>query len=380
MRRKYEELKAAHLVEGEEEQLKAEREACRSSEKILEALEEAKTALYDPVTGSSCLDQAERVMRAMAAVSGLGSEYQVASMQAEELYYNVQDLSESIRRMLNGMENNPQRTAELEDRLDLIKKLSRRYGATTGEMLVTMQKLGEELDLLDHSSERLDLLHKKALEAYQAYNSVSSRLSSSRSAIAADFSRKMEEQLDDLNMKGTRFFVRFAEKDKVIPTATGVDEVCFMIAPNKGEEAKELSRIASGGELSRVMLAIKTLLAGHDKVPSMVFDEIDTGISGRAAQVVAEKMCAIARYRQVICVTHLQQIAAMAEHHILVQKGENAGRTNTRLCVLDTNERIEEIARMISGTDERSESALNHAAHMLESAENYRRCQQSAKL
>ncbi len=311
----------------------------------------------------------------MAAVAGLGSEYQVASMQAEELYYNVQDLSESIRRMLNGMENNPQRTAELEDRLDLIKKLSRRYGATTREMLETMRKLGEELELLDHASERLDILHKKALESYQTYNSVTSRLSSSRHAIADEFSKKMEEQLHDLNMKGTSFFVRFAEKDKVIPTATGVDEVCFMIAPNKGEEAKELARIASGGELSRVMLAFKTLLAGHDQVPSMVFDEIDTGISGRAAQVVAEKMCAIARYRQVLCVTHLQQIAAMAEHHILVQKSENAGRTNTRLRVLDSNERIEEIARMISGTDDHSESALNHAAHMLETAENYRRGQ-----
>ena len=180
----------------------------------------------------------------------------------------------------------------------------------------------------------------------------------------------MEEQLNDLNMRGTRFFVDFSEAKA--SAENGTDEVRFLIAPNAGEEKKPLSKIASGGELSRVMLALKALSAENTAIPSMVFDEIDTGISGRTAQVVAQKMWDIARYRQVICVTHLQQIAAMATRHYLVQKAEKDGRTNTSVIELKGEARVDEITRMISGVSARSDSACAHARNMLDEAAVYR--------
>lgn len=181
----------------------------------------------------------------------------------------------------------------------------------------------------------------------------------------------MEQQLNDLNMRGTRFYVEVAADAKA-RSALGIDSVRFLIAPNAGEEKKSLAKIASGGELSRVMLALKALSAERAAVPSMVFDEIDTGISGRTAQVVAQKMWDIARYRQVICVTHLQQIAAMATRHYLIQKAESDGRTRTSVTELTGDARAREIARMLSGVSENSRSGMEHARTMLAEAEAYR--------
>ena len=172
-------------------------------------------------------------------------------------------------------------------------------------------------------------------------------------------------------MHGTRFVVHFDDQHQT-PSASGIDYLNFLISPNAGEEPKSLMKIASGGELSRIMLAIKAISAEHDDIPSMVFDEIDTGISGRTAQVVAEKMWDIARYKQVICVTHLQQIAAMATRHYLVVKQEVGERTITNVNELDGKERALEIARMLSGVDANSESGLRHAEQMLIEAEDYR--------
>ena len=253
----------------------------------------------------------------------------------------------------------------------MIRKLSRKYGATTGDMLKKLDEIHEELSQYESLETSLDRLKKKAQDAYRAYYASAMKLSESRKMLAKQFEAKMEAQLHDLNMKGTRFYVSFSDTPPA-PAVNGMDQVSFLIAPNAGEEKKPLAKIASGGELSRVMLSLKSLSGERAEIPSMVFDEIDTGISGRTAQVVAQKMWDIAKYRQVICVTHLQQIAAMATRHYLVSKGEHDGRTNTSVRELDGTERIREIARMLSGVSENSESGMAHAENMLKEAAAYR--------
>lgn len=366
-----EELSAAKLSEGEEETLALERDRYRSTEKIARALREASEALCEASGGKSAIEQAREAMHSLAAIERLGSDFAKLYQRAEALYYDADDLGMTVRSMLDALEDDPERAAQVEERLDLIRKLSRKYGATTKDMLQKLDEVREELAAYESFDASLERLKKKAQEAYRAFYSAASALSDSRKAIAKAFERRMEDQLHALNMQGTRFYVSFSE-DTVAPSANGIDQVRFLIAPNAGEDKKPLAKIASGGELSRVMLSLKSLSAENDEIPSMVFDEIDTGISGRTAQVVAQKMWDIAKYRQVICVTHLQQIAAMATRHYLVSKAENEGRTNTSVKELNGEERVREIARMLSGVSEDSESGLNHARHMLDEASAYR--------
>ena len=238
-------------------------------------------------------------------------------------------------------------------------------------MIQKLAEVREEIAQYEDIDDTLEKLKKKALAALGQYHALAKKLTESRKTLGAQFAGKMEEQLHDLNMRGTKFYVDFANPLES-PGPDGVDVVQFQIAPNAGEEKKPLAKIASGGELSRVMLSLKALSAERAEIPSMVFDEIDTGISGRTAQVVAQKMWDIARYRQVICVTHLQQIAAMATKHYMIAKSEENGRTHTSVSELTGDTRVHEIARMLSGVSAQSESALSHAAHMLSEASAYR--------
>lgn len=310
-------------------------------------------------------------MRALAPVARYGKEYERLSQRVESLYYDTEDLGLSIRQELDTLDDNPERAQQVEERLDMIRKLSRRYGATIPEMLSALDRIREELSKYESIEDSLEKLHKRAVESAAAYDAQAAKLSQSRRQLAQRFAQRMEQQLSDLNMRGTRFHVDFAAENAP-RSPLGTDNVRFLIAPNAGEEKKPLSKIASGGELSRVMLSLKALSAERAAIPSMVFDEIDTGISGRTAQVVAQKMWDIARYRQVICVTHLQQIAAMATRHYLIQKAENNGRTNTSVTELTGEARVRELARMLSGVSENSESGLAHARTMLSEAQAYR--------
>lgn len=365
------ELSAANLTEGEEEQLTQERDRFRASEKIAQGLREAYTALYDLAGGRAAIEQARTAMRALAPVARYGKEYERLSQRAESLYYDTEDLGLSIRQELDTLDDNPERAQQVEERLDMIRKLSRRYGATIPEMLAALDRIREELSKYESIEDTLEKLRRRAMKSAAAYDAQAARLSKSRRQLAQRFAQRMEEQLSDLNMRGTRFYVDFSAENAP-RTPLGTDNVRFLIAPNAGEEKKPLSKIASGGELSRVMLSLKALSAERAAIPSMVFDEIDTGISGRTAQVVAQKMWDIARYRQVICVTHLQQIAAMATRHYLIQKAESNGRTNTSVTELTGEARVRELARMLSGVSENSESGLAHARTMLSEAQAYR--------
>jgi len=366
-----EELSNANLTAGEEEDLQAERDRYRSGEKISQALREAYSALFEAAGKIAAVEQARNAMRALSGISSLGKEYAELSNRAETLYYDTEDLGLAVRMQLDHMDDDPERAQEVEERLDLLRKLSRKYGATSSEMLEKLEKIREEIAAYEDIDDTLERLKKKALTSLQKYQQCAQRLTTSRKALAMQFSERMEMQLHDLNMRGTRFYVDFAAPLDA-PSPAGADVVHFQIAPNAGEEKKPLSKIASGGELSRVMLSLKALSAERAEIPSMIFDEIDTGISGRTAQVVAQKMWDIAQYRQVICVTHLQQIAAMATKHYMIQKSEENGRTHTSVTELKGDERKIEIARMLSGVSEQSESALSHAAHMLDEARAYR--------
>lgn len=365
------ELAAAELVEGEEEELQAERDRYRSGEKISQALREAFTALYESSGKAAAVEQARGAMRALATVSGYGKEFADLSSRAESLYYDLEDLGLAVRVQLDALDDDPERAAQVEERLDLLRKLSRKYGATVSDMIHKLDEVREEIAQYEDIDDTLEKLKKKALAALGQYHALAKRLTESRKVLGIQFAEKMEDQLHDLNMRGTKFYVDFADPLES-PGPDGMDVVQFQIAPNAGEEKKPLAKIASGGELSRVMLSLKALSAERAEIPSMIFDEIDTGISGRTAQVVAQKMWDIARYRQVICVTHLQQIAAMATKHYMISKSEENGRTHTTVNELTGDKRVNEIARMLSGVSEQSDSALSHAAHMLSEAAAYR--------
>ena len=358
LRIRQQELKKAKLVPGEEEELAKERDKYRNVEKIENGLREAFEQVYD---GS---DPAAEALRTAAAalqpIEGLDEAYASLRARLDALYYEAEDVGLTLRDLLDKLDADPDRLEAVQSRLDLIRRLSRKYGgATTGEMVLKLKEIEKELSSFESIDDDLDTLAKKEKALSVQYKKTAALLSASRQALARKFEREMEIQLNDLNMAGTKFSVTLPACP---PGPLGNETAAFLIAPNRGEELQPLSKIASGGELSRLMLAIKSVAAKREGVPSMIFDEIDTGISGRAAQVVGEKMAAIARERQVLCVTHLQQIAALADHHYLVEKSFDGERTRTQLTPLTGEARVNEIARMLGGDPE---SARAHAREML---------------
>ncbi len=358
LRIRQQELKKARLVPGEEEELAKERDKYRNVEKIENGLREAFEQVYD---GSGPAAEALRTAAAaLQPIKGLDEAYASLRTRLDALYYEAEDVGLTLRDLLEKLDADPDRLEAVQSRLDLIRRLSRKYGgATTGEMVQKLKEIEKELSSFESIDDDLDALTKKEKTLGAQYKKTAALLSASRQELARKFEREMEIQLNDLNMAGTKFSVTLPACP---PGPLGNETAAFLIAPNRGEELQSLSKIASGGELSRLMLAIKSVAAKREGVPSMIFDEIDTGISGRAAQVVGEKMAAIARERQVLCVTHLQQIAALADHHYLVEKYFDGERTRTRLTPLTGEARVNEIARMLGGDPE---SARVHAREML---------------
>ncbi len=356
MRRK--ELKAARLIPGEEDDLSRERERFRHMEKIEQGLRDAYEAVYD---GTEPAAQALReAVNALGPIESLDEAYAALRARLDGLYYEAEDIGLTLRDMLSRLDSDPERLEEIQARLDLLRRLSRKYGgASTAEMARKLQEIEKELAGFENLDDQLEQAARREKALAQAYQQAAARLTASREALARQFERDMEQQLKELNMAGTRFSVQL---QPCAPGPRGNETAVFRIAPNRGEDLQPLSKIASGGELSRMMLAIKSVSARREGVPSMIFDEIDTGISGRAAQVVGEKMAAIARERQVLCVTHLQQIAALADRHYLVEKFFDGERTRTRLTLLSGEARVNEIARMLGGDPE---SARAHAREML---------------
>lgn len=375
LKKSLEELKKAKLKPGEEESLTAEKERFRHSEKIATAVQTAHQAISASEDSESVLTRVKEAMTALKGLSALGEPYESLAQRCESSYYELEELGYELSGLAESSEFDPARAEQVETRLDLIRRLERKYGDTIPEVLAAQEQMQEEYDnyaSLDQQIATMGAEHKRLLSAYRA---LARELTAARHVLAETFEQNMMTQLHDLGMGNTVFKVSFAlrpEGKVLMPQSVGDDVIEFMISPNPGEPLKPLSKIASGGELSRMMLAIKSLEAEKGGVGTMVFDEIDTGISGRMAQVVAEKMNIIAKMRQVICVTHLPQIAAMAAHQFLVEKRVEGERTNTSVRCLTDEERIGEVARMLGGADGSEESARNHAAHMLDVARQQR--------
>ncbi len=361
------ELKNARLESGEDERLQEERDMLRNAEKIAAAIREANEAIFeanDKQTALSLLDQAHT---ALDRISSYGKTYAEFSEKLQNLYYELEDIGRELSTHTRGIYQDDRRLEEVENRLDFLRKLQRKYGPTTQEMLETLTKTEEELEAFESLDDKLECLSKAVTEKEHAYHKAASALSQSRQALARQCACRIEEVLHELNMSSTRFYIR-VDADLQAVQAEGYDRIVMMIAPNAGEEPMPLSLIASGGELSRVMLAMKTLSAEKNEVPTMVFDEIDTGVSGQTAMVLAKKLWSIARFRQVICVSHLHQLAAMASSQYQVSKQEVDGRTLTSVSLLDEEARVQEIAKMLGNIRSQGETSVHHARVLLEDA------------
>lgn len=373
LKKSLEELEKARLKLGEEETLVAEKERFRHSEKIATAVAAAHRAISANDDSETVLSRVKEAADALRSLAAFGENYVSLAQRCDSAYYELEEIDYELADLTEKGEFDPVRAEKVETRLDLIRRMERKYGETVAEVLSQQQKMQEEYDnyvSLDEQVAKTGAEHKRLLAQYRQ---LARQLTEARHGLANEFEKNMMAHLKDLGMGNTIFQVSFAIRPEgkiFMPQSVGDDVIEFMISPNPGEPLKPLSKIASGGELSRLMLAIKSLEAEKGGVGTMVFDEIDTGISGRMAQVVAEKMALIARKRQVICVTHLPQIAAMAAHQFLVEKRVEGERTNTSVRLLSPKERISEVARMLGGADGSEGSAMSHAAHMLYVAGN----------
>ena len=372
LERDLEQLRKANLQPGEAGKLQEERNRLQTAEKETAGLRSINECLTgENPDGSNSLSRIKSAMTMLKDLAGQNAEIGGISERCNNVYFELEEIAYEISSLIDRSDADPARLEKIENRLDLIRRLERKYGMDAGEINRMQEELEEEYDELDGLTERISEMAKEHKQLLAKYRSTARALTESRKTLARRFEERMTAELKDLGMENTRFEVLFKanESDRPqMPTATGDDRIEFMISPNPGEPLKPLAKIASGGELSRLMLAIKTLEAAHTGVEAMVFDEIDTGISGRMAQVVAEKMIAISRNHQVICVTHLPQIAAAADYQYLVRKGVNEGRTHTSVAELDGSGRKEEVARMISGADGITQESLRYAEGLLQAA------------
>lgn len=361
------EINDARLKPGEEQKLEKKLALLENAEKIREGVQTAYTLVYQGDGRSpSAQEGLLRSAEAMDAIAALNERFGALSARLRELYYGAQDVGYELQALLDDLDFEPQMLDRIASRLDTIKRLERKYGSTVEEVIAFGQHASEqlqELNNIDGSVSELKSLYRQADVRLRA---ACEELTTVRKTFASDLARRICGQLKDLGMAQTRFEVRVDPEAK--PTASGMDRVEFMISPNPGEPLRPLANIASGGEIARVMLALKTISVDAEGVDTMVFDEIDTGVSGRMAQVVGEKMCMIARTRQVLSVTHLPQIAALGDAHYLVEKISGEGRTETCVRRLDTDGRVRELSRLVGGAQD-SQSSLSHAAHMLREAE-----------
>ncbi len=366
------ELERADLRPGEEEELEERKTLLRSADKLMAAVEGAYSALFgtDSQDGAaSLLAQAEGELSRVAEASG---ELSRLSAAVSELRYGAEDAAEGLRALRDDLDFSPGELDQVEDRLDQLHRLKKKYGATVQEMLDYLSRCRQELDQMELADDTLSKLKKQRKAQLALTREKAEALSQRRRQAAEQLKTRIEEELRQLDMPKVRFQVDFAPKPgKLGLDETGMDEVSFLMSANVGETLKPIAKVASGGELSRIMLALKNVLAENDDIMTLIFDEVDTGVSGRAAGKVAQKMSRLSRNCQVLCVTHLPQIAAMSDCHYAVQKGEKDGRTYTSVTELDREGRRAELARLTGG-EHLSSAILEGAEELLREAEAYK--------
>ena len=361
LRYQIEEIEKAQLEAGEDETLEARRKVLQNAEKIADSMNDAVENLYGSDDSDGAATMLSIAERALARVAKFDDAISELHERVADLMYQVQDLAEGVRDARDDLAYSADELERIESRLDVIHRLRRKYGVTCADILEYLEKAKQELDEIEFADDHLERLKGKLLKAEKAAWDAAYRLRDNRVAASEQLSARILSELAQLDMPKVQFSCEFTELEL---TANGADAVAFYMSANAGEALKPMSKVASGGELARIMLAMKNVLAEQDQVSTLIFDEVDTGVSGRAAQKVAEKLRSVARNKQVLCVTHLPQIAAMGDTHMLIAKSERDGRTYTTVTPLDHNGRMQEVARIIGGA-QITETTLKSAEEML---------------
>ena len=343
-----EEISKASLKPGEDEELEQRRKLLQNAEKLSDGIDAAVECLYggdDTDGAASLLAQAERELTKLGRYT---DAYAAICERVTDLMYQVQDVAEEVRDARDSLSYSADELEQIESRLDQIHRLRRKYGVTCADILEYLEKARQELDEIEFADDHLERLKGKLQKAEKAAWDAALQLRENRKCTAKTLSQRILSELAQLDMPRVQFVCEFSELEL---TAGGADAVAFFMSANAGEALKPMSKVASGGELARIMLAMKNVLAERDRVPTLIFDEVDTGVSGRAAQKVAQKLRSVSETKQVLCVTHLPQLAALARTHFLIAKQERGGRTYTSVTPLDLEGRKRELARIIGGAN-----------------------------
>ena len=370
------EIDKANLSKEEEEELKAARNKLKHAEQIREGLQKSQSLLTDE--GGSIIENLGQVLKELESVQNIDSGLAEPVERSRSAFYELEEVVESLRSYGQSLEFNPTRLEEIEDRIAEINELKRKYGNDIVKILIRREEIAEELEQLASNEENMESLEDDLKKKELMLSKLGTQLAEKREAAAKSLSRSVEKELKELSMSNVLLSVRFDyptdpegfilfRKQKIKATSNGLGTLEFLFSPNQGEEMRPLAKIASGGELSRVMLALKSILNDQDTVPVMIFDEVDTGIGGSVAQKVGIKLQKVATTKQVFCITHLPQIAGMALSHFRVEKEVKGKRTRSTIRQLKHKERVEELARMSSG-DKITDASLKYAREMLRPA------------
>ncbi len=356
------ELEQAKLLVTEEDALLDERRRLMNFHKIFERASLAYEAIQAEGSG---LDAIGNAMNALGDIATIDEVFKEPSEAVTSSFYALQDAAYQIKNVIDELEFDPERLNEVEQRLAMYQSMKRKYGATVEEILAYYDKISEELDALLNRDESIQQNEKKLHQMEQTLAKIAHELTIIRKENAVKLSEAIMDQLKMLHMEKATFIVHFNELEQF--DSNGLDQVAFYISTNVGEPPKSLPKIASGGELSRMMLALKTIFSSSNGITSIIFDEVDTGVSGRVAQAIAEKISAISSNSQVLCISHLPQVAAMADQHYFIKKEVEHDRTFTTINEIVDEERVEEVSRMMSGA-EITETTLKHARELIEMA------------
>ena len=362
LRYQIEEISKAQLQIGEDEELEERRKLLQNAEKISDGMYTAVECLYGSDSSDGAASLLQQAQRELARLSKFTDSFSFLQERVQDLMYQVQDVAEEVRDARDELSYSADELERIESRLDVIHRLRRKYGATCEDILQYLENAQTELDEIEFADDRIERLKVKQQAAEKEAMSAAFTLSQNRKETAKILSEKILSELSQLDMPKVQFSCNFTETEL---SASGIDQVAFYMSANAGEALKPLSKVASGGELARIMLAMKNVLAEQDRVQTLIFDEVDTGVSGRAAQKVAEKLRSVAKNKQVLCVTHLPQLAALGDTHLLIAKEERSGRTYTTVTPLDFEGRKRELARIIGGTTI-TETTLKSAEEMLQ--------------
>jgi len=367
------EIDACALKSDEDAKLSKQFDLLKNSEKIFTIIHESQDRISAGLSDEqSILGILSNVLTEFQKISNFDEEILSFNNELQDIFYRLQDIANDMRRYSENITYDSELLSEIEKRLDIINDLKRKYGNTIEEILEYRNGLFVELEELEDSANRIKILSEKFEICKKEYIELSHKLSLQRKKIAKNFERKMLKELQDLNFENPQFKVNITpglDKDSnLVLTKYGTDKVEFLISTNPGEPLKSLTKVASGGEISRIMLAMKVILAKIDNIATLIFDEIDTGISGEAANVVGEKIALISKTHQTICITHLPQIAVMADNHLVIEKVVSKNKTKTLIRKLNIEERINEISRLIGG-NKITDLTLKHARELLDMAD-----------